>query len=677
MIDYRNDIPADDVDDDAEVVYLDDEDDDDWLDDFDFVGTVGNRQSKIWDVWKDYAPRGTGAVGEAIGYSGRTLSASDQRVIRATKVAQGLVDTFCAGDRRYRVTFDKTVKTAGTDFAGRAVVITSAPLFDPALTEEQAATVLTGLAVHESDHDRYGRSTFNAAKKAFGDDPTARAIGNILDDYRIERARVREFPGLRDIYAPTLEWVARRSLGELKVDAYRAADLLGTVNIISAGVRYDRWTDWTGHEDERDYWQDWAARHEKADGRVHVAAINEALARLAAQQRAPEKSQPAPTPDGEGASAAAEGGTDTAEPGPETGAAASTSSDDPQRPETADSGRDGTQDAGGSNGAAEAADGSGDDDADAGLDAAAAIDGMVPGCLTTAASADGNATRDRRASRLVEDLEHLVLDNGYLGEVNTSPRGLLRRPRYAAANGAAAGVIRRAFIRSRGGHWGIESRTRSGRLDNRTLARVAEGDVRVCHRRSAPSPARHRVWLLVDCSISMGGQPVFDAVGVASALAAASRSLPNVELEIWGWTTARDKYSALGAGFGVTRVWKSGAPVANVGYLESISMGGTPDKPVLAWAGKAIQAACRPDERPLVIMASDGEGGLDTETVDSIRAAGVDVISVALGRLYEPAQERIYGRGRYIPWAGSVAATARPLGDLLARLAADVRDRRK
>jgi len=47
---------------------------------------------------------------------------------------------------------------------------------------------------------------------------------------------------------------------------------------------------------------------------------------------------------------------------------------------------------------------------------------------------------------------------------------------------------------------------------------------------------------------------------------------------------------------------------------------------------------------------------------------GVIVRSVALGYIYSDDQERIYGRNNYIPWAGTMLRTARPLARLVARI---------
>jgi hypothetical protein len=178
---------------------------------------------------------------------------------------------------------------------------------------------------------------------------------------------------------------------------------------------------------------------------------------------------------------------------------------------------------------------------------------------------------------------------------------------------------------------------------------------------------------MVDCSISMRGEPMAEAISVAAALATASRFLPNIRLEVWGWTGPQHLADAA---FSAVRVWSSGEPVGNVGLLGGIPRHGTPDGEMLSWVTRDIAKAVRPDERPLVIIASDGDGSLaesgarGSDVVAAARRHGVGVVSVALGDLKVETQARLYGEGNYISWQGSVKAIARPLGDLIARVAA-------
>jgi hypothetical protein len=237
-------------------------------------------------------------------------------------------------------------------------------------------------------------------------------------------------------------------------------------------------------------------------------------------------------------------------------------------------------------------------------------------------------------------------------------------------SGAAVAAVRDAFMRSRSGHTGIDRRQARGRLVSHDLDRVARQDYRVFSRRHAPDPGRLLIWVLVDCSSSMGGKPIDDATAVATALADASRTCPNVRMAVWGWS---DPFTGLGtsrATAGAARVWETGMQVAEVGRLRDLDMGMTPDAIVIGWAWRAILKDARPGERPVIIVGSDGFGQNNmSDIVGQARRHGVDVRSVALGHLSESAQEARFGRGNYITWQGSMDATARPLGTLVADLA--------
>ena len=133
---------------------------------------------------------------------------------------------------------------------------------------------------------------------------------------------------------------------------------------------------------------------------------------------------------------------------------------------------------------------------------------------------------------------------------------------------------------------------------------------------------------------------------------------------------------------------KCGARVVVTGPLTAPVAVVEPDAPVLSWAAKEIRKQCRPDETPVIIMASDGAGSLQGEAywrgqsqvssyvetpgpdrVAQARKAGIKVLSVAIGGLDPVAQQMVYGQGNFLAWRGSIQAMAKPLGDLLARIA--------
>ncbi len=118
-------------------------------------------------------------------------------------------------------------------------------------------------------------------------------------------------------------------------------------------------------------------------------------------------------------------------------------------------------------------------------------------------------------------------------------------------------------------------------------------------------------------------------------------------------------------------------PTSEVDKLTQLSMGGTPDRAVLSWAWTEIKRQAHGDEKPVIVMASDGwgYGGWDSNgslasVVVTANKHGVEVRSVAIGNIDTDMQLETYGRGNFIPWQGSIIETARPLGMMLTSLAA-------
>lgn len=618
-----------------------------WLDDFDFAEYESEPEDRIGDMWSRYSARGRG-------------DSPDLRIVDAQKVVQGFVDTFATGDKHYTVVFDESVQTAGTDFRARKVIVSHKPLFDRTLTAEQANVILTAMAVHESSHVRYGRETAKAIETH--PDPRAKRISNILDDVRIERRFCADYPGYADVFAPAIDYVANATTHGTPLDP----STLKGVNRVSAAVRYAGHVAWTPETvAERDWWLAWAERG-SADDRVktHLAAIDEALARLDAEpveeQDEPEDG-PSKTPGGSQPtqSGGKQSSSDTQQDKDEQDESASDASEDEDE-ESATSG--GTQPST-SSGASDEGDGP-----------------AFPECYADAIAdaAEGNgierAAQDIdaiTAQEMVEAGKALTAPDpvdGSRGEVYTAPGGIARSRRAVETNRSAVASIRRAFARSRTGHYGIERGLRSGRIDNKSLVRIASDDARLFARRISASEGKYRIWLMVDVSGSMDGTPILQASAVAAALASAVRFLPNVELDVWGWSSG---FRSMGT-WGAVRVYQNGGNLANIGYLPNVPQGGTPDAQVLRWAGKAIRNGLAKDVTPVILFATDGAGSLQgdqTGLVESLRKGGVEVYAVAIGYLTDAVLTKLYGEGHYISWQGSIGRTAKPLGDLVARIA--------
>lgn len=602
-------------------------------DDFDFED---DRDDSIGGFWNRYSTQTTD---------------DRRRIVDAQRLCQGLVDTFATGEKPYRVSFVEH-GVGATDYGARTVTISHKPLLDRTITPELGQAVVTAVAAHEAAHVRYGGRTIKAAvQSAFGYDARAHVLSNIVKDVHDEAGFVADYPGFRGLFAPAIRYVAESDLAKSGLDRYPAIEK-NPIDVAVAAARYAEFTDWAGMESELAFWSDWAARAAKGNRAAdHVAFVREGLAHLAEQERA-----------------AAERKQDER---------AETESSD----ETGDDGR---------------GDESGETSGDESFDAEQAARQDRPTLDPCWADAAEDVAEDHGVDNSItgEDADQLVTDEtsrvsaqsplggDISGEAHWNPRAVITgRPEAVAFDGSVSGAIRAAFARTRTGHFETTRNLKSGRLDNRSLVRVASNDYRLFNKRTAPSEGKYLIWLLVDCSGSMfdrtgwnkTNDPIHQATRLSAALATATRFLPNIRLDVWGWTTA---IKLSGASFAAVRVWSTGEPVANTGYLPKVNPGHhTPDGETLIWAAKAIRAAAKPDETPLIIIASDGHGSLrssghGSETVDAVRRSGVGVVSVALGELGEDNQRSLFGEGNFISWPGSIRALARPLGDLVARMAA-------
>ncbi len=223
------------------------------------------RNAFISDLWNRYG------FEKAVTRNDRT-----DALVTAHQMVQKFVDTF-SGDRKYQVTFDPSISTAGTDIEGRKIIITPSPVFDATLTPQQAGLILTAMATHEASHPRYGRSTAAAIRRVFGAKRAPNTLSNLLDDVRIERRFAEDYPGYADVFRPMADYVARRSISP-------QASLDNIVNLAILAVRYERHIEWDTPElvIERDWWKAWTDRWAKEDApRRHVVAIREALRHIA------------------------------------------------------------------------------------------------------------------------------------------------------------------------------------------------------------------------------------------------------------------------------------------------------------------------------------------------------------------------------------------------------------
>lgn len=619
--------------------------------------------------------------------------------LQDTLVAHGMVQSFVnafARDGAYLVNFDETTQTAGTDMNAKRVVITPAPIADPSISAEQAGKILTGLAVHEICHPRYGRNTSDAVRKVFPRNPVADRLSNLLDDIRIERRFVAEYPGYAGVFTPTLEYVGKAGTK----NGLHVQRREGQVNIAIAATRYPDFTDWakSGVDADRKWWTDWAERWSREDSpKQHVDAIREALAHIAAAKAAAPKPQPkpqapAPQPQASEGPQAQGGSDDEGDDGASSVSEGESGPEAPQAPQTeSNEGGMATDDEIADEPQSGSGAASGDEDADDEDDAPAMSDDELndatrndpdelygdqdaacSGSSAVEQSAKDNGTSrgdiqslKRDADKAVEDARNIEQDgHGGTVDVAKSLKGMTNGGLKLGPSAQASRYIRNAILRSRTGHTAVTQHQKRGRLDGHGLARVGYGDTRIFETRKAPSPGKYVVWVMVDCSSSMTDE-LPKAAQVAHAMATATHGTPSVRLAVWGWS---NPFRPSMATAGVVKVWEQGRNADDIFRMAGLDLGWTPDASVLSWAARAIKREARRDETPVIIFISDGAGDRDmNERVAEARAMGVDVYSVSFG-MSEADQLARFGKGNYVPFAGSIIKTAKPLADLFARI---------
>jgi cobalamin biosynthesis protein CobT len=232
--------------------------------------------------------------------------------------------------------------------------------------------------------------------------------------------------------------------------------------------------------------------------------------------------------------------------------------------------------------------------------------------------------------------------------------------------------IAEMMSRQRTGREAPEIAKRAGRIDRRSLARVKAGYDRPFTTRSGASPTRYKVVVILDCSGSMMGKRINDAVQLGWDFALACQYMPNVDMEVWGQGTryfegagdtskAQEKNEASSTGvreghfIAAYDLWRSGQTKAQFKRaLRNIKLVGNED----GWALDAIMADVmgrrKSNEKVITIMVSDGapiysEGQAALGHVRSVvqrwRRKGAALISVSVSYgLRNDAQRNMYGQ---------------------------------
>lgn len=196
-----------------------------------------------------------------------------------------------------------------------------------------------------------------------------------------------------------------------------------------------------------------------------------------------------------------------------------------------------------------------------------------------------------------------------------------------------AGVVRRLLISQQ------KTRTRrnleEGRLDLKRLVPIVSGSPNVYYQKSQRKDVNSAVYILLDNSGSMGGEPLTICQKTAIVLDAAI-SGTDTDLEIAGFTGSSWKPTI----YRYRRFGQRGqAAAASLGSMDEVSLGGTPAAIPILEAHKRLREHKAP--RKILIVVSDG-GAEDNE-----RARQAHDIAVVTGCI-------VLGLG-IGPWGGAIA----------------------
>lgn len=199
---------------------------------------------------------------------------------------QTVVDVIGEDGPGFAVRFSETM-SAYTDQQKRQIVISGMPLVlaKPGTKLTEVAAVLTGLAVHEVGHTRQV-GIIDAVRDAYPGKLIPKTLGNIIEDVVLEARTIEHYAGFRDIFVPTLGWVAEQTCPK---DTLVWGGSTGhKVNLVGQIVRYRPFV--TFGDDavtvaELRWWDEWSARITASlTPKGGLAMVREALAHLAAQR---------------------------------------------------------------------------------------------------------------------------------------------------------------------------------------------------------------------------------------------------------------------------------------------------------------------------------------------------------------------------------------------------------
>ncbi len=217
--------------------------------------------------------------------------------VRMLDAVQTIADVLMDEGMRYRVGF-ADLDTAYSDHTHRQIVISAKPMTEGGRPFDEIAAIMTGFAVHEIGHTKNRELAFSkAVRDEWPGKVTPHRLANILGDVRLEAAIVARFAGLRDVFVPTMVWVADKVSPKHEI-AY-GKTLHDRLNFVGQAVRYaDVTTFATDPETQSQlrWWQDWGAVDDGTDNDAMLQRVRDGLARIreGAEHEPPPVEPPGP-----------------------------------------------------------------------------------------------------------------------------------------------------------------------------------------------------------------------------------------------------------------------------------------------------------------------------------------------------------------------------------------------
>jgi cobalamin biosynthesis protein CobT len=205
--------------------------------------------------------------------------------------------------------------------------------------------------------------------------------------------------------------------------------------------------------------------------------------------------------------------------------------------------------------------------------------------------------------------------------------------------------------------------------------------MRFFERKTVESAPDTSVAILVDCSGSMNGRKLKNAVDTASILHACTKDMRGVRVRVYAHTG--DQMDSSEGNAVVYRIWERGEPVSRLGTILTQPKGDNYDGYALGWVVQDLMKHSTPEEQQVVFVISDGlpngygagnhgwsEGYGGDTAMDHVRSVvswaerqGVDVIQIAIDSgISADEQARMYKH--WLPYQGSTTLPQQVMGIL-------------